>query len=72
MKNKADILELLRSGDFTVSYHDNATPGLYKGKWKYEDLEDAEEIELANWEDGYCPQIVSLLVEALGGKSNST
>ena len=70
---RTDILDLLRSGDFTITYHDNQSPSLYRKKWEYEDLDGAEEIEfkLDNYDYGYCPAIVGLLVEALNGKSDS-
>jgi len=42
-----------------------------EGKWKYEELEDKEEIELPYCELGYMPEIVVLLVEALGGNYDS-
>ena len=67
------ILKLMSSGNFTIAYHDNEAPSLYEGKWKYEELEDKEEIDLTDWyyENGYCPSVVSLLVDALGGESTS-
>lgn len=70
MTNKK-IVELLKSGDFTIAYHDNESPSLYAGKWKYEQLEDKNEIDYGFGSDGYCPLIVTLLTKALGGKSDS-
>lgn len=67
-----EVIELLRSGNFTVAYHDNDAPCLYKGKWKYEDLEEEkEEVVISCMTDGYCPYIVELLVKALGGVTDS-
>jgi hypothetical protein len=75
------ILELLKSGNFTIVYWDNDSPTLYKGKWninKEYEKDDYEEMnkniveELDDYcEYGYCPGIVALLVKALGGKSDS-
>jgi len=73
IKEKA-IIELLKSGDFTVAYHNNCELSLYIGRHKYEQLENLEEedeVELDNFDSGYCPEIVRLLVKALGGKSDS-
>jgi hypothetical protein len=68
---KKDIIKLLKSGDFTIAYHDNACPTLYKGRREYEQLLGENEVELDGLDEGYCPEIVSLLTEALGGVSNS-
>ena len=69
---RKQVIELLKSGDFTITYHDRCSPSLYKGKWKYEQLENKEEIEYETYlETGYCPLIVELLAKALGGKSDS-
>jgi len=65
------IIELLKSGNFTIAYHDNQSPALYKGHWEYEQLENKKEIPIDNFDDGYCPEIVALLTKALGGKSTS-
>lgn len=67
--DEAAIIQLLKSGDFTIAYHDNSLYGLYKGKYEYDDLP-----ETADWEfdfsdtEGYAPKIVWLLASALGGK----
>ena len=70
MKEK-QIIDLLKSGNFTIAYHDSEYCCLYKGKLKYEDL--PEDGEVAEFDDvnGYIPDIVELLVKALGGKSDS-
>ncbi len=71
------IIRLLRSGNFTISYHDSDDARLYKGKWKYDDLvnddgdEVAEEVYFDDESNGYTPAIVTLLVKALKGKVNS-
>lgn len=61
------IIEILKSGDFTIAYHDNGYCNLYKGKFEYDDLK-GKPIEFDDWEDGYTPDVVKQLVEALGGK----
>jgi hypothetical protein len=68
---KEEIIKLLKSGKFTIAYHNNCCPSLYKGIWAYEKLENKKEIETEQFDNGYCPGIVSLLTEALGGESDS-
>ena len=66
---EAKITELLKSGNFTLAYHDNGYCCLYKGKLAYDKL--PEDGELASYDDnteGYIPDEVSALVKALGGK----
>ena len=69
--NRKKVVELLRTGNFTIAYHDNQSPSLYKGKLDYDQLENKKEIDLEGVGDGYCPQIVCLLVEALDGYYDS-
>ena len=66
-----EIIKLLKSGNFTIAYHDNCAPFLYQGRCTYEELDSAEEIEYEDFDDGYCPAIVALLVKALNGNSCS-
>lgn len=68
MKKQQKIIELLRSGDFTIAYHDNGSCMLYKGKHEYKDLPKREiDIQSEFCADGYeVPEVVAL-VEALGG-----
>lgn len=69
---EADIIKLLKTGNFTIAYHDNESPSLYEGKWKYEQLESKNEIDTNDYgRHGYCPHIIYLLVKALGGKTDS-
>ena len=65
-----EIIDLIKSGDFTIAYHDNEYCCLYKGKLKYEDLpEDKEVYEFDNADsEGYIPEVVDFLVKALKGK----
>jgi len=73
------LIELFKSGNFTIVYWDNTVPSIYKGKWDinqesekddYEEM-NKHEVDFNDWGDGYCPKIVELLAEALGGKSDS-
>ncbi len=70
-KNK--IIELLKSGNFTIAYHDSDCCYLYKGKMTYDQLSEknAKEINFDGMSDGYIPIEVEYLVEALGGKVDS-
>lgn len=67
------VLALLRSGNFTLLYHDNGSCTLYKGKHVYEDATEDDECENfdTNQHEGYLPREVMLLVSALGGKCDS-
>lgn len=68
-KNKA--IELLKSGNFTILYHDNGDWRITKGHKKYEQVPcGGQEVRFYD-ECGYAPPIVLLLVEALGGKVDS-
>lgn len=70
--NKKQIIELLKSGDFTIAYHDNGVASLYKGRHKYENLpEDELDVGTLFEQEGYCPGEVALLVKALGGRTES-
>jgi hypothetical protein len=67
-----ELLALLRSGKFTVAYHDNGHCCIYKGKFEYDFLPETSvaEYEYADCE-GYLPDIVKVLVQALGGASET-
>lgn len=74
---KQNILKLLESGNFTIIYWDNGQCDLYRGKKRGvseigmdENAKPVAEFSDGN-SDGYLPEIVSVLVEALGGKSDS-
>ena len=64
------IIELMKSGDFSLMYHDNGYCTIHKGHIKYEDSETGV-IELPDKEFGYVPSEVVLLVKALKGKVDS-
>lgn len=79
MKISKKIIDILKSGNFTLVYHDNQSCILYKGKHTYNDLTDKdgdpivkEEAVFEGWSyDGYIPLEVAALVKALGGKVDS-
>ena len=63
------IKDLIKSGNFTIAYHDCGYCCLYKGKLKYDDLpEDGKVKEYEGEYDGYIPDVVKELVSVLGGK----
>lgn len=73
------LVELFKSGDFTIIYWDSGEPTVYKKKWdkdeefnrdQYETL-DKFKVEFEGWENGYCPYIVDILAVALGGTTDS-
>lgn len=79
IKTKEQIVEMLKSGDFTIFYNNNEAPTLYQKRWdmeeecerdEYETLNKFE-VEFSDFNSGYCPEIVRLLTEALGGLSGS-
>lgn len=78
-KTKEEIIRLLRSGDFTIIYWDRGYATLYEKKWDKDVEHDRDDYETMNkfeiiyndYENGYCPSIVSLLTEALNGTSDS-
>lgn len=71
---KGEIIKLFKSGNFSIIYTDYKTPIIYKGKKTIEEIEDGcdiDKIEIDYYSDGYVPEIVELLVKALGGNSDS-
>lgn len=81
--SKKEALAVLKSGNFSIHYHDNGSGSIYRGRFDYDKLQDkegndanpGEEIlqfdNSSPLEDGYVPGIVKILVEALGGKTGS-
>lgn len=72
------IINLLRSGKFTVIGQDSDCLEIYKGHIKYDQIVDddgdvvqEEVIYEDNGGVGYVPEIVRLLVKALKGKVDS-
>lgn len=76
---REEIINLLQSGDFTIIYWDNGIASLYEKKWDRDKEYERDDYETLNKfliseyadADGYCPDIVGLLTEALNGKSDS-
>jgi len=76
--SKKKLNEIIRSGNFTIIYFDNQAPFLYEGKWgaggdeEYNKRMDKAEIDFYDVNGkGYVPDIVQLLVDALGGHTDS-
>lgn len=70
---KKKLIETLKSGNFTIAYHDNCFCTLHIGKFTYDELPTDKHGELISKHtfgeyDGYAPDEVKLLAEALGGK----
>lgn len=70
-KTKGVVNDILRSGDFTLAYHDNQHCTLHRGRRKY-DIDMAtvsnQVAEFYGQSDGCIPDEVVMLVRALGGK----
>jgi len=63
---------ILRSGNFSLFYHDNGYCTLHPGKIDYDESDSAPTIkEFDGNSNGYTPDIVEALVKALGGKVDS-
>jgi len=78
--DKKELVSLLKSGNFTIAYWDSQIPTIYKGKWNIEKEYDKDEYkELSKHEinfpmygmNGYLPDVVILLTQALKGISYS-
>lgn len=73
------LIELFKSGDFTIIYWDSQDPTIYRGKWDRSKEYERDEYEIMNkaevetnfYDMGYVPDIVALLAKALGGKTDS-
>jgi len=70
-KNKftqKQAIDLIKSGRFTIAYHDNGYACLYEGKYDYEDLkEDSEVYTFEQNYDGYISEEVFILIKLLKG-----
>ena len=65
---KNRVIKLLKSGNFTLAFHDNGYFNIYKGKFDdYNDLK-GKPIEVDSWGYGYTTVESELLTEALGGR----
>lgn len=74
------LIKLFKTGKFTIIYWDNTNPTLYKGVWNMDKEFDRDEYATMNKSEikiemhdmnGYCPNIVTWLAQALGGKTDS-
>lgn len=60
---KEEIIDLLKSGNFTLIYWDNESPSLYKGHWDKDEEYDRDEyatmntseIKFEGYTSGYTP-----------------
>ena len=69
-----EVIELLKTGNFTIAYSDSGCCDLFKGKYSYSKLPVDKELRSFDYAEdfnGYMPKIVELLIKALGGKGNS-
>ena len=66
--DKEEVIKLLKSGNFTIAYHDNGDARIYKGHYSYDDLPEKEIYSPEDQFDGYIPEVVEMLVIALKGK----
>lgn len=77
-KQKA-VIALFKSGNFSVHCHDFCQYSVYTNRFEYKEFTDEEGNELNPGKEiydtrdasGYLPEIVELLVMALGGKSGT-
>lgn len=68
-----DLIKLLKSGNFTIAYHDNQAGCVYRDRIDDYDKLPSPVDGFDSWmhEEGYLPYIVKMLVKALGGKALS-
>jgi len=71
MATDKEIIELMKTGNFTIAYHDSGVCGLYEGKFEYDELPEKAFHEFDCEFDGYESRELQLLVKALGGLSQS-
>ena len=65
-------IDLLKSGNFSLFYHDNGYCTLHPGKIDYDESDSTFTVkEYSEQTLGYAPDIVVELVKALGGKVDS-
>lgn len=79
LTHQEKLIEVLQSGCFTIIYWDSSVASIYKGIWdkdrefikdEYKKMNKSLIFETSEG-NGYCPNIVSLLAVALGGKTDS-
>ena len=70
-----EIIRLFRTGKFTIVTHDRGEFSIYVGRYfDYESLPEKPDYTVSSMgmdDYGYIPAIVSYLVEALGGTTDS-
>lgn len=81
-KTREEILKVLRSGNFTIYFHDSDENAwdIYDTFVDSGEIEDWEEFDKLHkiyepkneWSNGYISTEVQLLVDALGGKTGTT
>lgn len=73
------VIELFKSGNFSIHYHGNGQCSVYANRFEYTEFIDGEGNDANPGKEiydtcdtyGYLPEIVELLVIALGGKSGT-
>ena len=69
-KKRRKIVELLKSGNFTVSYSDIGICCIYEGKYEHDNLPEIPFHEFSCEMNGYMPVEMMLFIEALNGKAD--
>lgn len=76
------VIELFKTGNFSIHFHDSAYGSVYEGRYEYDELNDEDcepkpeikevyEFNEYTNREGYLLDIINLLVTALGGKAGS-
>ena len=70
---RKEIIKLMKTGNFTLYYYNKEEGGIWKGHLEPDELDvDAELVGFSSMNnEGYLPEIVNMLVEALDGECNS-
>ena len=59
------VIQQMKTGDFTIAYHDNACAEFYKGKYEYDNLPEKEDYAFNANHDGYLPEVVILFITSI-------
>jgi len=67
---QAQVIAIMKTGDFTIAYHDNIVISFYKGKHEYDNLPEKEDYVFNSTYTGYgyIPEEVYCLTMALNGQ----
>lgn len=65
------VIEVMKTGNFTIAYHDNSDAHFYKGKFSYDRLPDEADYTFGSNYAGYMSEEVYCLIQALKGKGDS-